>query len=465
MPLLACDRCHALKSRCLAGPAGACYRCYRLHHPCTYTRRRERPGRKPRVPIRSSSSPQVNAPDSLLPLFDAPAGPTSGLDRGSSRDSMTPHQPLLMTILHREGLVSSISDDTALQLCSFFSIGPSLSMELCEMIRFRLRESPVLLLRPYATVARVLLRCIGNQTPYYDTDLSDCASSLQTLRNAQITKAENVGSFLALGLSLVTFHRLISGVSASTICRYTLSLVRPYYYSNQLSSSDSMELTCLVFMDTTQSLFRARVPVIQYQVRDPYIVDRHAGLCGPLLPLLYRICLLAAAIRTGSGDVPSPASFDSLTEEITAWSPNISKDALERFSHEEMYLLVTQASLHRTAALLILHRLRYPFGEKDEEAEALSRTIISEITHCLALANQYPPNITLIFLVAGAEVHDTAGRRHVLSLITKIMGANFYPFISNLRMFLARAWAGRDQGTTRYLFRLFEEDPELSIPL
>ncbi|GES59592.1 general amidase-B [Aspergillus terreus] len=374
-------------------------------------------------------------------------------------------QPLLMTILHREGLVSSISEDTALQICSFFSIGPSLSMELCQMIRSRIQGSPMLLLRPYTTVARVLLRCMGNQTPYYDTDLSDCASSLQTLRNAQITKAENVGSFLALGLSLVTFHRLISGVSASTICRYTLSLVRPYYYANQLSSSDSMELTCLVFMDTTQSLFRARIPVIQYQVRDPYIVDRHAGLCGPLLPLLYRVCLLAAAIRTGSGDVPSPASFDSLTEEITAWTPNISKDALERFSQEEMYLLVTQASLHRTAALLILHRLRYPFGEKDEEAEALSRTIISEITHCLALANQYPPNITLIFLVAGAEVHDTAGKRHLLSLITKIMGANFYPFVANLRMFLARAWAGRDQGTSRYLFRLFEEDPELSIPL
>ncbi|KAL5364839.1 hypothetical protein BJX96DRAFT_188116 [Aspergillus floccosus] len=338
-------------------------------------------------------------------------------------------------------------------------------MELCQMIRSRLRESPMLLLRPYATVARVLLRCMGNLTPYYDSDLSNCASSLQTLRNAQITKADHVGSFLALGLTLVTFHRLISGVSASTICRYTLSLVRPYYYANQLSSSDSMELTCLVFMDTTQSLFRARVPVIQYQVRDSYIVDRHAGLCGPLLPLLYRICLLAVAVRTGSGDVSNSASFDSLTKEVRAWTPNISKDALERFSQEEMYLLLTQASLHRTAALLLLHRLRYPFGEKDEEAEALSTAIITEITHCLDVANQYPPNITLIFLVAGAEVHDTAGRRHVLSLITKILGARFYPFIANLRMFLARAWAGRDQGTTQYLFRLFEEDPELSIPL
>ncbi|KAL4891090.1 hypothetical protein BDV59DRAFT_194548 [Aspergillus ambiguus] len=333
------------------------------------------------------------------------------------------------------------------------------------MIRSRLRDAPILLLRPYATVARVYLRRIGNQTPYNDTDLSSSASALQTLRNSQIARPEQAGSFLALGLSLVTFHRLISGVSASTICRYTLSVVRPYYYADELSSSDSMELTCLVFLDTTQSLFRAQIPVIQYQVRDPYMVDQHAGLCGPLLPLLYRICLLAAAVRTDTHQLPSPTYFDSLTEEVNAWAPSISKDALDRFSREEMYLLVTQASLHRTAALLILHRLRYPFGKKDKEAEALSASIITETTHCLTVANRFPPNMTLIFLVAGAEVHDAEGRQHILSLINKILGASFYPFIANLRMFLARAWAGRDHGTTRYLFRLFEKDLELSIPL
>ncbi|KAB8078505.1 hypothetical protein BDV29DRAFT_187836 [Aspergillus leporis] len=336
---------------------------------------------------------------------------------------------------------------------------------MSQLIRARVKEAPMLLLNPYAAVARVFLRCATNQPPCSDNDLSSCASALQALRHAQVTKAEHVGSFLSLGMSLVTFHRLISGISASTICRFTLSLGRPFYYAEELQESDMMELLCLVFLDTTQSLFRARVPVIQYRVRDPYLVDRHAGLCGPLLPLLYRVCLLAAAVRTGSELLAPPDHFDALRKEIIAWTPSISTATLERFSKEEMLLLITQANVHRTTAILILHRLRHPFGEQDGVAESLSQTIVTEMKHCLAMAGQYPPNITLVLLIAGAEVHDPDGRKQILSLIHGINGASFYPFITNLRLFLARVWASRDQGTARYLFRLFEEDPDLSIPL
>ncbi|KAL2826685.1 hypothetical protein BDW59DRAFT_171767 [Aspergillus cavernicola] len=338
-------------------------------------------------------------------------------------------------------------------------------MDMYRMIRSRVAEAPALLLSPYVAVSRVFLRCNANQTPCSDADWSTCASALQTLRSARITQSEHVGSFLSLGMSLVTFHRLISGISASTICRFTLSLIRSLYYSDQLSESDTTELLCLIFLDTTQSLFRARVPVIEYRVKDPFRVDQHAGLCGPLLPLLYQVCLLGAAIRSGDEKNIPLSYFDKLKEELNAWSPTMSQSALERFSEEETLLLITQANLHRTGALLFLHRLRYPFGERDEEGEDLSRSIVDDMERCLAVAGQYPPNITLILLVAGAEVHDMIGRQKILLLISRILGSNFYPFITNLRLFLWRVWTGRDHGRMQYLFQLFEEDPELSIPL
>lgn len=272
-----------------------------------------------------------------------------------------------------------------------------------------------------------------------------------------------MGGFLALGTSLVSFHRLISGISASTICRHTLSLIRPLYYADELREFDMKELLCLIFLDTTQSLFRARVPVILYRVRDPYLVNHHAGLCGPLLPLLYRVCILGAAVRTEHGDRVSPTDFDCLADELRAWSPSVSKDTLERFSDEEMLLLLSQANLQRTAALLLLRRVQHPFGERDDEAESLSRSMVDEMIHCLEGAGQFPPNVTLVLLLAGAEVHKK--REQVISLILKVNGAYFYPFISNLRMFLARVWRARDRGTARYLFRFVVEDPELSIPL
>ncbi|KAJ6107873.1 hypothetical protein N7523_009196 [Penicillium sp. IBT 18751x] len=333
------------------------------------------------------------------------------------------------------------------------------------MIQYRMEEAPSLLLHPYEAFARVLYRCMTNQTPCSNDEWSMGASALKALRNAQITKAEYVGGILALGTSLVGFHRLISGVSASTICRHTLSLIRPLYYADELRDFDIKELLCLIFLDTTQSLFRAWIPVIEYRVRDPYIVNHYAGLCAPLLPLLYRVCIVGAAVRTGYGDKVSPEDFDCLTDELKAWSPNVSNDTLKRFSDNEMLLLLSQANLHRTAALLLLHRLQYPFGERDAEAESLSQSMVHELMQCLQGADQFPPNVTLALLLAGAEVHDPEGRKHILSLIFKVKGAYFYPFISNLRMFLARVWKARDLGTARYLFCLFEDDPDLSVPL
>ncbi|KAL2840077.1 hypothetical protein BJY01DRAFT_257510 [Aspergillus pseudoustus] len=338
-------------------------------------------------------------------------------------------------------------------------------MDMYRMIRGRIAEAPLLLLRPYVAVSRVFLRCHANEIPCSDTEWSSCASALQTLRNAQIIKADDVASFLALGMSLVTFHRMISGISASTICRFTLSLIRPHYYTDQIDEPDALELVCLVFLDTTQSMFRARVPVIEYRVRDPSRVYQQAGLCGSLLPLLYQVCLLATAVKMGEGhNIPS-SSYNKIKRELHAWSPAISPSTLERFSSSETLLLAAQANLHRAAALLYLHRLRYPFGEQNEEAEDLSRAMINEMEHCLAVAGQFPPNITLILLVAGAEVQDAPGRQRMFILISNILGSNFYPFIANLRLFLRRVWTERDRGRATYLFRLFEEDPELSIPL
>ncbi|KAB8276244.1 hypothetical protein BDV30DRAFT_224615 [Aspergillus minisclerotigenes] len=336
---------------------------------------------------------------------------------------------------------------------------------MSQMIRARIREAPMLLLDPYAAVTRVLLRSTANRPVCSDSDWSSCASALQALRNAQTTNPEDAGNLLSLGLSLVTFHRLVSGISASTICRFTLSLIRPFYYSEQLQESDMRELLCLVFLDITESLFRARIPIIEYRVRDPYLVNHHAGLCGSLLPILYRVCLLGAAIRKGSQHPVSPDCFDKLREEIVAWAPSVSAATAGRFSEEEMLLLLTQSNLHRNAALLILHRLRFPFGDQDDDAELFSQTIIKEMQYCLAMTKQYPPNIALVLLVAGAEVQDSVGRGNILSSLQNINGSSFYPFVANLRLFLTRVWTSRDEGTTRYLFDLFDQDDNLSIPL
>jgi hypothetical protein len=161
----------------------------------------------------------------------------------------------------------------------------------------------------------------------------------------------------------------------------------------------------------------------------------------------------------------SSEDFDKLTAELKAWFPTVSQSVLNRFSDKEMLVLISQAKIHRKAAILILHRLQFQFGSRDSEAASLATSIVADITHCLEVAGYHPPNITLALLVAGAEITHVAGRVSVLSLVSRIRGAAFYPFVANLRMFLARVWAERDQGKAQYLFRIFEDRPSLSVPL
>lgn len=466
-PTPACDRCHVIKARCLEGTEHCCYRCYRLGHLCTYSRPRGKRGRKPRVlNSRSLASDASEREDCNSDVIPETTPILVQKDAHCEEDTFAMQKLPLVWMLYHEGVISQISEYTSIQICNFFSFGPLLSEEMCRMIRSRLQEAPVLLLKPYAAVARVLLRSITNGTGCNDADLSRCASALQDLRKAKITRSDYACAILSLGTSLLTFHRLISGVSASTICRHTLTLIRPFYYAGKLQGSDTRELVCLIFLDTTQSLFRARIPVIQLQEHDPSVVNQHAGLCGSLLPLLYQVCVLASGFRTGDEkDIPHSTTFDALWKELEEWSPIIPESVSKKFSREEMFLLTSQANLQQNAALLLLHRLRYPFGEKDSMAEALSSSIVECMTRCLDVAGKYPPNITLVLLAAGSEVHEEAKRQEIKSLVWKIHGSSFYPFIDNLLMSLSRVWKGRDQGTARYLFSLFEELPDLSISL
>lgn len=344
-------------------------------------------------------------------------------------------------------------------------MGTTLSLEMRRLLYSRLREAPLLLMEPFTAVARVFLRARTHRDPRDEVDLSRCASALQSLRKIEVCNAEEVGSCLALGLSLVTFQRLISSASASTICRFTLSLVEPWYATVWNDPSISMELTCLVLLDTVHSLFRRRIPVLQYRVTDPYMIDRNVGVCGSLLPLLYSLCLLAAAVRVGGDRAPQACHFDQLQGQIESWAPYIPSDILQTYPEADVLLLMTQAHLLRAGALLTLHRVRYPFGENDQEASLLSKSMTTELINCQIEAGRVPPNIVFPLLMAGAEAVDVDQRRQTQSLITGMNSDVVYPFTTNLQALLSGIWSSRADFNGQFLFDIFDRYPDVSILL
>jgi hypothetical protein len=61
----------------------------------------------------------------------------------------------------------------------------------------------------------------------------------------------------------------------------------------------------------------------------------------------------------------------------------------------------------RLAALLIIHRLKHPFGQYDEKALLLSRAITAEFDMVLQVTGRSIPCTALAYMVASFEITST----------------------------------------------------------
>jgi len=75
--------------------------------------------------------------------------------------------------------------------------------------------------------------------------------------------------------------------------------------------------------------------------------------------------------------------------------------------------MLTQAKTHREAGLLILHHVKYPFGQEDSVSAARARFVISDVESCASLTGRYSRIIVLLLTIASIEF--TAGNRRQTS--------------------------------------------------
>ncbi|KAJ6125269.1 hypothetical protein N7471_012586 [Penicillium samsonianum] len=60
--------------------------------------------------------------------------------------------------------------------------------------------------------------------------------------------------------------------------------------------------------------------------------------------------------------------LDTIQDSLERWQPSPPPDFIERFTQSEVVGMLAQAKILRLAALLIVHRLRYLYGQCDKEA-------------------------------------------------------------------------------------------------
>lgn len=287
-----------------------------------------------------------------------------------------------------------------------FMFGPSFAHDF-HVAAGHLYSTSTLLLRDiYIALLSAIQKTRYNNGSICGDDLTMGASSIQKLRTAVITTYQDAAAVAALGQGVAAFDMLSSGTRSNMILRYSLTLIRPWYSALLRNPSLDPITIAPIFWDTVDCLIRREIPIIKFSTRDPQLVDRVAGLCLTLLPILQELCVTSYNTKTQRYPNDNLDPFTGIEQKLLSWSITPPPDITKTYSTSENRGMRTQALMYRASGFLLIHRLRNPLGVQDNLARSYADDIVLELLRYLALAkpDERLPNTALPLLLAMLEI-------------------------------------------------------------
>ena len=422
----ACDRCHAVKEKCRPVPGQkACERCQRLQNVCLTLRPLGTAGRKPRYHRKEEVATgleerHAGSESSLPPSTPASSVSESNIATSPASEIMSvPRTPsALSRFSEREMFIIKGISQGRPQI-GHFLIVPSFRVNHHKTFARHLHTAP-----PWvhdALIAAAALLAYEHEPEPFHEDRTighrRAASAISTLRSLKGFDPGELSTFLMLAVSAITFALYISGSSLS-ICRHTLMTIKPKYDTSTEFDSDCLALLiCLIEAETEECLLLAEVPTLRFkaELANGY-VDRFIGIAAPMLTHLYDICKISNALRQDERPDPDETTkaLDAMESAVSKWIPAIPEGFADRFLQEEVVSLLAQAKVYRWFILLLIHRIRHPYGTEVAAGATLSDAILRELWLTLERTERSMPCVTVAFMVACFELTDRNNRQMAL---------------------------------------------------
>lgn len=302
-----------------------------------------------------------------------------------------------------------------------------------------------------------------------EPDMCKAAKGLKRLQNVNIMHDYDAACVLFLGQAMYVFDILTAATSttAHSIVRSSLITTKEWYPKLiQFSAMDTVVITPIL-VDTVECLVRREVPIIQLVIPDRIVVDRYVGLCCTLLPHLYDICERSHALKKAALDTSSETqsgvhdSFADIEQTIREWKPETPPLLFTQYGRHEIMIMVTQAKVYCLAALLIIHRLRYPFGVEDGPATYLANSIFSEISYFARSAARDATALPVVFPLIVAMLEIEGPGEEILGKLSSytvqsICAAKLQGFVKQVR-------ASRESGFRGIWFDLVDTHLDAAV--
>ncbi|KAL0933779.1 uncharacterized protein CTRU02_210578 [Colletotrichum truncatum] len=391
----------------------------------------------------SASSPPSKILDSLSP-FGSTLGRLDHVERTTL--SRLLHKSNFMQYFISPTFVDSMQLDMTVHLFSMFDQGKD----------------------AYIAMYSAFAAAIGLDTGEYDPDvnLHRGAMAVEQLRSCPLPtlKREELLPWAGLGLGIVYFSNMALGTSAAPVRRYVLSHIRHLLGTSLISSERTHYI--LVFMtavDINECLMQRELPVCGIAPPEDGHVDAYLGVCMPLLQYLYKLSRISYSLYHEVDVDEQKQALEDVQQEIEAWQPHIPPDFTNRFTTSEVIHMLAQSRIYKTAALLFIHRLRYKFGERDDMASAMAKSIMSDLKMTLTVSQETQRCVSFPYTLASIEAKDAAERETALDTVKSLMDSSNTKYRKNMEAFLKGMWDARDANPGTSWLDLVPKLPPISV--
>lgn len=342
---------------------------------------------------------------------------------------------------------------------AIFMFGPGFAKRYQAALRYSYDCAPRFLQDMYTAINSALIWVRRHDAEWDQVDLLSGTLCLQRLRTASIDRIQEAVAIITMGHALAVFDVLTTCEGSILILRHTLSLIKPWY--PVLSRNPQLDPVTIspVWWDLVHCLLNREVPVIQYSVRDPTVIDHVVGFCATLMPIVYDLCIVSNNILH-SGLEHNINALKEIEAKVSSWHPNFELESVDEYSSEEIAAMRAQALMNRTVALMIIHRITNPIGTQDHVAKSYADSIVAELSHYMAVAGpgKTLPHTAFPLFMAMLETTELPKEFWDNITLKKVI-----PVSRKLSAVVEFVWKKRLAGFTGSMFDLIDNGPDFVI--
>ena len=145
--------------------------------------------------------------------------------------------------------------------------------------------------------------------------------------------------------------------------------------------------------------------------------------------------------------------LNKLESRVLAWEPSVSEQLCSGLTSFEVTHMLCQVEVMRTGALILVHRMRYPYGVNDEPAQVRATSMLQQLHLVRSAAPKCTPGVFHVLFLAYFELVTEQERQRWLKRLPDLVEFSGQ-FAASMQNLVVSFWHARDNDCNIFAYNL-----------